>query len=258
MTQDQSQATSPTGLFEGRPTDTDPMNVASYAHLSANHIVNIALRQIRDSGVPARDQSQALVRSVSSVIWNVVTTVQEQMLGFRHLQAATSRNLLYSLGVLISDHPMPVTQRDERGVPVRFSTAEEITQWGLETIARLGTVVAISIDLAQRGGNLSSAHDFRGDPLSTAPQTGQGPAPTQESSPAPAPFQQPTFQQAPAVSAATFGMGTAGIPNPAADPLATGIYSPSAAQAPAAQGLDVPGDGWIGGQEFDAGWDYTG
>lgn len=157
-----SQSSDDSGkLYEGKPTESDPCNVGSYAHLSANHVVNIAVDQIRLAGVPAHLLSQELIRSTAGVIWNVVTTVQEQMIGHRNLQAATSRNLLYSLDRLLRLSPMPLVRHDLG----RMANAQELTAWGVETVARLSALEAISIDLAQRGANLGAVHDFQGVPL---------------------------------------------------------------------------------------------
>lgn len=169
-------------FFEDVPYKADPMNVASYAHLSANHIVNLALRQIRLAGVPAHALTQELLRSTADVLWNVITTVQDQLIGTRDLQSAVSRNLLYSLKEVIALEPMPIL--GDGGS--RFATADEVTQWGAITVARLSTMVSLSVGLVHDGGNLGAASQFRGNPTGAVPGQGvQNPASAQYSGSAP-------------------------------------------------------------------------
>lgn len=155
-------------FFEDQPWKADPMNIASYAHLSANHCVNLALGQLRKAGVPAGALSQELLRTTADILWNVITSVQEQLIGHRDLQSATARNLIYSLQEILELAPMPILA--DGGT--RFATSEEITLWGRETVARLGTMVSLSVALVHNGGNLGAASQFRGTPV----QTGHAPA----------------------------------------------------------------------------------
>lgn len=161
-------------LFEDLPYKDDPMNIASYRHLTANHIVNKALSQIRKAGINGPDLTQQLISSTASILWNVVTTVQEQIIGHRNLHSAVSRNLMYSLEEVLELDPMPLVAIGPDG-QARYATSDEITAWGVTAIGRLGALASIGVGIAHNGGSLAAATDFRGNPLGAR----RGPVPAQ-------------------------------------------------------------------------------
>lgn len=176
-------------FFEDVPYKDDPMNISSYRHLSANHLVNKALGQLRRAGIGGPDLTQQLITSTASVLWNVVTTVQEQIVGHRNLQSSVARNLLYSLDEVLELDPMPLVVTSPDGQR-RFATRDEITAWGVTAVGRLGALSSIGVGLAHNGGNLAAASDFRGNPLGVR----RGSAPAQPG--APGYSGQPQFQPA--------------------------------------------------------------
>lgn len=174
----------PGAFFEDAPYRDDPMNIAAYRHLSANHLVNKALAQIRLAGIDGTDLTQPLIHSTASILWNVVTTVQEQIIGHRNLQSSVARNLLYSLEEVLQLEPMPLVKTAPNGQR-RFATSDEITAWGVTAISRLGALASIGVDLAHNGGNLGAASAFRGNPIGVrgSATAAQGQMPTYSGTP---------------------------------------------------------------------------